>query len=146
MKILILILIGILLTNNLLASESHALMITEPNEHWIVWDSAEGIERLKSSKHVTILYKLLKFYVSKMVGTYCGIATAVIILNSLSIKPTPAKPHQKYPHFTQEEFFDGNISEIVDAEYTKTHGLSIKDMAAVLKSQFLHVQAFEADS
>jgi hypothetical protein len=119
-------------------------IITPPNEYWIEWDSPEGIHRQETSKFKANLFKLLRFYESQIRGTYCGVATAVVALNALSIEAPPSQFLGKFRLFTQEEFFNGKIGEAVNEKEVKSKGLTISDMAKLMKTQPLIVNAFES--
>jgi hypothetical protein len=120
------------------------VMVSEPNEFWIAWDSKEGLKRQRLSTVKSHYMKLLRFYESQIRPTYCGIATAVVLLNSLSIEPPKSKILGKFRLFNQEEFFDGAIGEVVDKDTAVSYGLSLNDMAKVMSTQDLKVEKFEA--
>jgi len=119
-------------------------VVTPPNEHWIEWDSPEGLFRQETSQFKANLFKLLRFYEAQIRGTYCGVATAVVALNALAIKAPASQYLGKYRLFTQEEFFEGSIGEAVNKDVVKTKGLTLKDMTALMETQPLKVDPFEA--
>jgi len=125
--------------------ENHSpTIVTPPNEYWMEWDSQEGLKRQETSQYKANLFKLLRFYESQIRGTYCGIATAVVALNSLSIESLKSQYLENSYLFTQEEFFEGKIGETIDPARTKKQGLTLNDMAKVMKTQPLMVNAYEA--
>ena len=60
----------------------------------IEWNSEEGIKRLLRSKHKQDFYQLANNFQPQLNPLYCGIATSVIILNSLRIPKNiiPSQP------------------------------------------------------
>jgi hypothetical protein len=119
-------------------------MVSEPNEFWIEWDSPEGVKRLENSKTKSHVNKLLRYYESQIRLTYCGVATAVIALNALSIPAPESKILGQFRLFNQEEFFDGPISQILDTEKAKTSGISLNDMFAIMNSYPLDITEYKA--
>lgn len=144
MKISLILFNAFFLISNLSASDElfSGSTISPPNEHWIEWDSPEGLKRLDSSKYKTNLPHLLRYYESQIRGSYCGIATAVITFNALKIKPSPSRALNNPRMFTQENFFDGEIEKAVDSEVVKKQGLSLNEMAKVLRTQPLNVSVY----
>ncbi len=136
--------IGALFVSELNLQGGTSPIATPPNEHWIEWDSKEGIQRQESSQFKTNLFKLLRFYESQVRGTYCGVATAVIALNALAIKAPASQYLGKYRLFTQEEFFNGVIGEAISKEVVVKQGISLNDMATLMKTQPLTVTSFAA--
>lgn len=119
-------------------------IVTPPNEFWIEWDSPEGILRQERSQAKANMMKLLRFYESQSRPTYCGIATGVIALNALSLKPVSSKYYKKYRIFTQEEFFDDEIGDAVDKSIVEVEGLTLRDMVKLMKTQPLKIAAYKA--
>lgn len=119
-------------------------IVTAPNEHWIEWDSTEGLYRQETSQYKANLFKLLRFYESQTRGTYCGVATAVVALNALAIEAPASQYLGKYRLFTQEEFFKGPIGETVSLDQVKKKGLSLQNMTELMSTQALTVTPYEA--
>ncbi len=146
-SIFALLIIAYTLYCNFYTLETRSPTIATPaNEYWIEWDSQEGRWRQETSQYKTNLYKLLRFYESQTRGTYCGIATAVVALNCLSIKAMESQYLENSYLFTQEDFFEGKIGEAVDPAITKKKGLTLYDMAKTMNTQPLSVNVYEATS
>ncbi len=130
--------------NSTVETNQSPTIVTPPNEYWIEWDSKEGLKRQEASEYKTNLFKLLRFYEAQIRGTYCGIATAVVALNSLSIEAPLSQYVEINTLFTQEEFFDGPMGQILDPTVVKAKGLTLIDMSILMGTQPLKVETFEA--
>lgn len=118
----------------------------QENEVWKAWHSPEGLLRLQKHAAKENFWKLLRFYESQTCLTYCGIATAVIALNALSIEAPPSTVLGKYRMFTQENFFSENVSPIISQNKVLKEGISLEELATVLRSFSLKVFKYEANT
>lgn len=107
------------------------------------WDSLEGISRLQTSNAKENFWSLLRFYESQIRPTYCGVATAVIALNALSIEAPRSKFLGKYRMFTQEEFFSDNVLTVIERNDVERRGMSLEDLTTVLKTFPIKVFKYE---
>lgn len=108
------------------------------------WDSPEGLLRLQRSEAKENFWKLARFYESQTRLTYCGVATAVIALNALSIQAPQSQFLGKYRLFTQEEFFSENISAVIRQSDVLERGLTLDDLEAIFKTFSIEVIKYEA--
>jgi hypothetical protein len=136
-----------LLCNFSNAKEIHVpLTSTLSDEYWLEWDSLEGRQRQDNSQHKTNLYKLLRFYEAQTRKSYCGIAAAVIALNSLGIQTAKSQHLENSYFFTQESFFDGKVGEAIDPILINKRGLTLSEMALIMDTQPLAATVYEAAS
>lgn len=110
----------------------------------VEWDSAEGLSRLQNSDAKANYWKLVRYYESQTRGAYCGIASAVIALNALSVEAPPSQYFGNFRMFTQEEFFTNEIQSIVTPQEVLQSGLSLDDLAGVLNTFPVSTAAFPA--
>lgn len=116
----------------------------EHNKPWIEWDSEEGFQRLQKCAANKNLWKLLRFYESQIRGTYCGIASSVMVLNALGVKAPPSKYLGPKCLFTQEEFFTAEISQLISLSEVEKRGLDLEEIASILRSFPLNVVEYKA--
>lgn len=114
------------------------------NELSVRWDSPEGLSRLQNSEAKENFWKLLRFYESQIRATYCSVATSVITLNALSIEAPQSKFLGKYRMFTQADFFSAHVSAVIDQNDVEERGMSLDELATVLKIFPLEVLKYEA--
>lgn len=89
--------------------------------------------------------KLLSNFTTQKTMTYCGIASAVIVLNSSGLKPPVDSNHSPYHYFNQEDFFNDQVKKIITPEEVQKNGISLRNLAKVLQSYQLKVDLFYAD-
>ena len=116
----------------------------QENLRWESWDSLEGLSRLQRSEAKENFWKLVRFYESQKHGTYCSVATSVIALNALSIKPPQSIVLGKYRLFTQDDFFSDQVSSVIQQSDVIERGMSLEELANVLKIFPLNVLKYEA--
>lgn len=128
----------------LLSNLSFAFSSEVPAKSWEVWDSAEGKSRLQTSQAKEPFWKLIRFYESQPNLKYCGVATAVVALNTLSVEAPPSKNLGKFRMFTQEEFFTETVSAVMTKDEVEARGLSLEELSSVLRTFPIKVRTFEA--
>lgn len=97
-------------------------------------DSPQGMRLLKESETSGDFFKLLRFFNSQENMAYCGVASSVMILNSLPVEKPTGEPFGAYPFFTQENFFTPkNVSIKLASEVSKS-GMSLSQLTGFLNS------------
>lgn len=144
-----------------------------PNNHPVAihWASHDGRQRLLRSKHNNDYFELSSHFQPQLNPLYCGIATSVIVLNSLRL-PKKAAPNQTdievivpkslgggtlpYPSFSQLTLLDIKTGKIkrrdvielkaknVENQYDP--GLTLKQLRGVLESYDVKITTYHADS
>lgn len=71
--------------------------------------------------------------VTQDTDTYCGVATSVMILNSLQL-PAPTATDHSYPYFDQNNFFTTSIERVISSSSVLDHGFTLDQLAAALDS------------
>lgn len=87
---------------------------------------------------------MVRYYETQRTLTYCGIASAVMVLNSLDIELPWAKLLGKHRFFSQEEFFSEVIEEIVLKKEVEDRGVSLETLANILRKFPVKVTAYQA--
>lgn len=105
-----------------------------------VWSSEFGIKKLESSQFKNDFFQLVNFYQPQQNPAYCGVATAVMILNSLNygkiesqksseiVKPNGEKI--AYELYSQDSFFNNDVEKIKSKSviaYEKPKEIKIKN-------------------
>ena len=87
----------------------------------VSWNSAEGKKRLFESDHAEDFFRLANFYQPQINPVYCGVASAVIVLNALS-QPSNQTPEEK----SLEIPIPGSEQAIKFSAYSQTTFLGTK--------------------
>lgn len=111
---------------------------------WVEWDTKEGLERLGSSEHKTNFWTLARFYENQINYSYCGIASSVMVLNSLQIQAPNSKLYRDYKIHTQTEFYHPSMEKIVSHATILKQGLNLEELSAILKTFPIKVSSYPA--
>lgn len=96
--------------------------------------TAQGQNLLLETKYKQDFFLLSMQFVTQVNQTYCGVASMVMVLNSLQI-PAPLAPEYKPYHlFTQNNFFDNQETrKIIKPELVSRQGMNLAQLAELLK-------------
>mgnify|MGYP002846731960 CR=1 FL=1 len=95
--------------------------------------------------------ELLSNFTVQKTQTYCGVASAVTVLNALNaIAPmakVPVDPiYKPYRYFTQADFFDKTAQAIYPAEKVLKKGIPLAKLVALISSKGVGVQYVHASN
>jgi hypothetical protein len=111
----------------------------------IPFDSTEGEKLLGESKSKDNFFPLSMQFVTQINQAYCGVASMVMVLNSLKI-PAPEAPEYKgYNVFTQENFFNHeDTKKVITPEVVAHRGLTLSQIGRLLASYGVTVKVYSA--
>ncbi len=89
-------------------------------------------------------WKLMHFYESQNDQTYCGVASAAIILNSLDIESPPAPAIYPFRKFDQSNFFTEAVLAIKPPKLVHLSGLTLEELASMIRTYGVTVDAHHA--
>ncbi len=96
------------------------------------------------SKAKAGFWKLMHFFESQNDQTYCGVASAAIILNSLDVDSPPAPAIYPFRKFDQSNFFTEQVLAIKPPKYVHLSGLTLEEMAAMIRTYGVTVDVHHA--
>lgn len=108
-------------------------------------ESEQGIALLKRDAGVQTV-KLLSHFTTQQTNTYCGVASAVMVLNASGLKPPADSMHPPYYYFNQQDFFTDVVKKIVSPDVVLAQGLTLRELSAVIGSYGLNAQAYPANT
>lgn len=88
--------------------------------------------------------KLLSHFTTQETGTYCGVVSAVMVLNAANLPKPLDKQHPPYHYFDQNNFFN-QITTITTPEKVRKTGMTLTILQKILKDYGLHSTAFFAN-
>jgi hypothetical protein len=101
-------------------------------------DTAEGEKLLSESDGKSDFAKLVSTFVTQERGSYCGVASAVTVLNALPIKfPDGDLPA---PMYTQKNFFAEATSKIMSADEAARGGMTLAQFGNLLQTHPVNVE------
>ncbi len=89
-------------------------------------------------------WKLMHFYESQNDQTYCGVASAAIILNSLEVDSPPAPAIYPFRKFDQSNFFSEAVLAIKPPKYVHLSGLTLEELAGMIRTYGVTVDVHHA--
>jgi hypothetical protein len=102
-------------------------------------DSSQGTALLKRSA-IPTTNTLLANFTTQQTMMNCGVATAVMVLNSLIIDEAPTDPAYEnqygydYSYFTQNTFFTDAVLEIITPEQVETNGMTLAQLSDAINT------------
>jgi Phytochelatin synthase len=121
-----------------------ALAVNEPE--LIYWDSPAG-----KALHTRIpadadYWQLIPNFAVQSTQSYCSVASAITVLNSMPIAKPVDPAYAPYAYFTQSNFFTPEVSKIISAQAVLEMGMTRGEMVKVLTAEGVHVNTIAGDS
>jgi len=111
----------------------------------ISFDSSEGEKLLLESKSKQNFFLLSMQFVTQINQAYCGVASMVMVLNSLKIPAPEAPEYKPYHVFTQEDFFNNeNTKKVLSPEVVARQGMNLDQLGELLASYGVKVKVYNA--
>lgn len=111
----------------------------------IKFHSPEGERLLIESKAREDFFPLSTQFVTQNNQAYCGVASMVMVLNSLEIPAPPAPQYSPFHVFTQDNFFDNEATrKVLDPTVAARQGMTLDQLGQLLDSYHVNVKVFHA--
>lgn len=132
------LLLGICLSGSTVLAQT---LTMSPN--LVNFNSKEGGKLLIESQAREDFFPLSSQFVTQNNQAYCGVASIVMVLNSLGI-PAPEVPQYKpYRVFTQENFFSNEkTKKVISAEDVARKGMTLAQLGGLLESYGVKVKIY----
>ncbi len=103
-------------------------------------ETFQGFRLLEESPHKENFFKLIRYFTSQQNTGFCGIASAVIVLNRLGFEGPDDEDLKPYKLITQNNIFHflKHVSWL-DAEKIRLEGLNLEQLAFLLQEIGAHV-------
>jgi hypothetical protein len=107
----------------------------------IAFNAPEGEALLLNSQAKQDYWNLSMQFVTQINQAYCGVASMVMVLNSMGI-PAPEVPqYAPYHVFTQEHFFDNPATaQVLSADVVARQGITLDELGRLLESYSVSAQ------
>lgn len=114
-------------------------------DNLISFDTDEGKNLLLKSKSTEDFFPLTMQFVTQDNQAYCGVASIVMVLNSLGI-PAPESPEYKpYRVFTQDNFFSNQAAvKVISPDVVSRQGMTLQELGKLLESYQVKTQVYHA--
>jgi hypothetical protein len=98
----------------------------------IYWDSAAGkIIRARISPDADY-WQLIPWFAEQINQTYCGVASAITVLNAMPIKKPIDPIYAPHAYFTQSNFFTPEVSKVISPQTVRAQGMTRDEMVQTL--------------
>jgi Phytochelatin synthase len=121
-----------------------ALAATEPE--LIYWDSPAGKALHSSIPADADYWQLIPNFAVQSTQSYCSVASAITVLNSMPIAKPVDPTYAPYAYFTQSNFFTHEVSKIISAQAVLEMGMTRAEMVKVLAAEGVHATTIAGDS
>lgn len=112
----------------------------------VYWDSQEGRALRARIPADADYWRLIPNFATQETQSYCGVASAITVLNSLPIDKPVDPAYKPYAYFTQRNFFSPEVSRIVSAQTVLAQGMTREEMAQALSSYGLRARSIAGDT
>lgn len=112
----------------------------------IYWDSPEGKVLRARIPADADYWQLIPNFAVQQTQSYCGVASAVTVLNALPIKKPVDPTYTPYAYFTQSNFFTPEVSKIISAQTVLAQGMTREEMAETLTRFGVKTQSIAGDT
>ncbi|MEY2985432.1 MAG: hypothetical protein RLZZ568_2049, partial [Cyanobacteriota bacterium] len=104
-------------------------------ENLTAYDTPQGEQLLMESTARDDFWKLSAQFLTQITQSYCGVASAVMVLNSLKLPPPVDSRYQPYNVFTQENFFDNpKTTAVLPPQVVLRQGMTLAELGQLLVS------------
>lgn len=107
----------------------------------IAFNSPQGEALLLESEARTDFWDLSSQFVTQVNQAYCGVASMVMVLNSLGIPAPESQQYAPYRVFTQDNFFDNPATrQVLSPDVVSQQGMTLDELGGLLSSYSVTVQ------
>ncbi len=110
------------------------------------WNSPESMSLQKKLPQTADLWQLMPRMVTQKNQTYCGIASAVIVLNTLKSNQPGDPMYYPYHYITQDSFFTPAVLPFLAPKSVMMRGSNMSELQQAISSHGVRVQAIGGDS
>ncbi len=136
------LILGVCLTTR--SSVAQTLPLTS---NLISFDSKQGEELLIESKSREDFFPLSMQFVTQINQAYCGVASIVMVLNSLDIEAPQSQIYKPYRVFTQENFFNNKAAQkVISPEVVSRQGMTLEEIGKLIESYGAKVKVNHASN
>ena len=132
----------VLLFSLIFARAAYAYLPLPPG--MIALDSSEGQAIFAEADAKSAYWPLSAHFETQENQAFCGVASLVIVLNSVNIAAPQPTGFTPYRFFTQDDLFPAGGSTIYQPEWIKHHGLTLDQLGQIAAHSGLAVQTVHA--
>ncbi|MFB8791958.1 MAG: phytochelatin synthase family protein [Potamolinea sp.] len=131
------LILGLFLTSDGLLAQKLPL-----SANLINLNSVEGEKLLIESQARQDFLPLSIQFVTQKNQAYCGVASSIMVLNSLSIPAPVAPEYAPYHFFTQDNFFNKQTQQVIATEVVARQGMTLEQLGKLLESHAVKAEVY----
>lgn len=98
----------------------------------VYWDTPEGRAMRARIPADADYWQLIPNFAVQQTQSYCAVASAVTVLNSMPIRKPVDPAYAPYTYFTQANFFTPEVSKVISAQTVLAQGMTREEMVETL--------------
>ncbi|MBD2453589.1 phytochelatin synthase family protein [Nostoc sp. FACHB-87] len=111
----------------------------------IAFNSKEGEKLLIQSRSREDFFSLSMQFVTQHNQAFCGVASSVMVLNSLGVVAPESPQYSPYRVFTQENFFSNEkTKKVIAPEVVARQGMTLAELGGLIASYDVQVKVYHA--
>ena len=129
-----------------LALYSPALLLADAAPAVVYWDSATGKTLRARLPADADYWQLAPNFAVQMTQSYCGVASAITVLNAMPINKPVDPIYAPHAYFTQNNFFTPAVEKIIPSQTVLKMGMTRDEMSAALTQHGVKATSIAGDS
>lgn len=112
----------------------------------IYWDSAAGKELRARIPADADYWQLIPNFTVQMTQSYCSVASAITVLNTMPIRKPVDPAYAPYAYFTQSNFFSAEVIQVIGPQEVLAIGMTREQMAETLARHGVSTTSIAGDT
>lgn len=112
----------------------------------VYWDSPAGKQLRAHMSADADYWALSPNFAAQITQSYCSVASAITVLNSLPIQKPVDPRYAPYAYFTQSNYFSPQVSKIISAQTVLAMGMTREEMNHTLNANGARAHSIPGDT
>lgn len=112
----------------------------------VYWDSPAGKQLRAHMSSDADYWELSPNFAEQITQSYCSVASAITVLNSLPIQKPVDPRYAPYAYFTQSNYFSPRVSKVISARTVLAMGMTREEMSKTLNANGVLAHSIPGDT
>jgi hypothetical protein len=112
----------------------------------IYWGSSAGKAIRARIVPDADFWQLIPWFAEQVNQTYCGVASAITVLNAMPIKKPIDPIYAPHAYFTQSNFFTAEVVKVISPQTVRAQGMTRDEMVKTLRCHGVKATTVAGDS
>ncbi|HEY8888459.1 MAG TPA: phytochelatin synthase family protein [Gallionella sp.] len=127
-------------------AQSPAALSISAHPAVVYWDSAEGKAMRARMPADADYWQLAPNFTAQITQSYCSVASAVTVLNSMPIAKPVDPTYAPYAYFTQSNFFTPEVVKVISPQTVLAMGMTREEMAETVSREGVKAISIAGDT